>query len=145
MDLNKILDEHKKWLMGKDGARANLRGSDLREADLREADLSMACLRGSDLRGADLREADLSMADLSVADLSGAYIDYSCLPLWCGGLKVHMDERQIKQLMYHTLSIVAYSKNVSKELKDLLLTDQNLQIANEFHRAKECGLLTRGE
>lgn len=110
MDLKKILNEHKKWLNGEGGSRA-------------------------DLRGADLSDADLSRADL----------DYSCLPLWCGGLKVHMDDKQVKQLLYHTLSIVSYSEHVSKELKDLLLTDQNLQIANEFHRAKECGLLTRGE
>jgi hypothetical protein len=115
VDLKKILDEHKKWLNGEGGSRA----------DLSRANLIEANLIGADLRGAD--------------------IDYSCVPLWCGGLKVHMDDRQIKQLMYHTLSIVAYSKNVSKELKDLLLTDQNLQVANEFHRVEECGLLTRGE
>lgn len=100
MDLEKILNEHKKWLSGDGG----------------------------------------EMADLSEAD-----IDYSCLPLWCGGLKAHMDDRQVKQFLYHTLSIAAYSKNVSKELKDLLLTDQNLQVANGFHRAEECGLLRKGE
>lgn len=83
MDLNKILDLHKKWLGNNlDGVRANLSGADLREADLREADLrwadlSRADLRwanlgGANLRGANLGEADLSGADLSGANLSGA-------------------------------------------------------------------------
>ena len=86
-NLEKILEEHKKWLSGDKGIRAdlsvanlrganlrgaNLRGANLSVADLREADLSVADLREADLREADLREADLSVADLSVADLSGA-------------------------------------------------------------------------
>ena len=83
MDLNKILDLHKKWLGNNpDGVRAELRGADLREADLRwanlsganlrEADLRVADLRRADLSGANLREADLRRADLSRANLSGA-------------------------------------------------------------------------
>ena len=68
MDLNKILDLHKKWLDNNpDGVRADLREADLREADLRGADLG-----GADLREADLREADLRGADLRGADLRGA-------------------------------------------------------------------------
>ena len=80
----------------------------------------------ADLRGADLRRADL---------------DYSCLPLWCGSLTANMDDRQVKQLLYHTLSIVKYSNNVSAILKEQLLTEQNLRIAKEFHRAEECDKL----
>ena len=85
--------------------------------------------------------ADLSDADLSGADLSGADIDYSCLPLWCGSLTANMDDRQVKQLLYHTLSIVKHSNNVSDILKEQLLTEQNLRIAKEFHRAEECDKL----
>lgn len=83
MDLNKILDLHKKWLDNNpDGVRADLRwadlrgedlrGANLREADLRVADLSRANLSRADLRGADLRVADLRWANLSGADLGGA-------------------------------------------------------------------------
>lgn len=75
------------------------------------------------------------------ANLSGANLDYSCLPLWCGSLKVHMDDKQVKKLLYHTLSIVKYSNNVSEELKTALLTETNLIIANQFHRVDECGEL----
>ena len=76
-NLEKILEEHKKWLSGDGGIRANLIGADLREADLIGADLIRAGLRGADLteadlRGADLRGADLSGAYLRGADLSGA-------------------------------------------------------------------------
>ena len=90
--LNKILQDHKKWLrsgggkwadlrgadlQGADLRWANLRGADLQGADLREANLQGANLRGAnlqgaDLRGANLREANLRGADLRWADLRGA-------------------------------------------------------------------------
>ena len=146
-ELNKILELHKNWLNNEFPCkRADLRGADLSCADLRGANLRGAILRDADLRGADLRGAnlsgaDLSCADLSCADLNGADLDYSCLPLWCGGLKVNMDDRQVKQLMYHIMSIVKNSTNVSDELKNKLLTDVNIEVANQFHRVKECGEL----
>ena len=84
-NLEKILEEHKKWLSGDGGIRANLsradlseaglRGADLTEADLTEADLSGAYLRGADLSGADLTRADLTEADLSGANLRGVRYD----------------------------------------------------------------------
>ena len=111
-ELQEILDKHKKWLNDEDGGE---------KADLRGANLSYA-----DLRGANLRDADL---------------DYSCLPLWCGSLLANMDDRQVKQLLYHTLSIVKHSNNVSETLKEALLTDSNVSIAKEFHRANECDKL----
>ena len=52
-----------------------------------------------------------------------------------------MDDKQVKQLLYHTLSIVKYSNNVSEELKTALLTETNLEIANQFHRVDERGEL----
>ena len=120
---------------------ADLRGANLRYADLRYADLRYADLSNADLRGANLRYADLRGADLRYADLRGANLDYSCLPLWCGSLLANMDDRQVKQLLYHTLSIVKHSNNVSETLKEALLTDSNISIAKEFHRANECDKL----
>ena len=83
--LNRILEEHKLWLNGEGGAKANLRytnlsGADLCDTDLRYVDLSYTNLRGADLRGADLRGVDLNYADLRGADLRGAdlrYVDLS--------------------------------------------------------------------
>ena len=110
-ELNKVLEDHEKWLNCEpDGKKA-----DLREADLREADLT----------GADLREADLRWAD----------IDYSCWPLWCGGLDVHMDDRQAIQLLYHLMRNVLYSKNTSDKLKKALGTKKLITLANKMHRA----------
>ena len=161
-ELDEILDLHEKWLTDdQDGTRADLRGADLsganligadlRRADLKGADLSGANLRGADLSGADLSGADLRGANLKGADLSGANLrgadlrradlDFSCLPLWCGSLKANMDDKQVKQLLYHTLSIVKNSISVSEDIKKALLTDENLRIANEFHRVDECGKL----
>ena len=78
MYLQKILDDHRKWLEtnGNKGVKADLRGVDLWRADLREVDL-----READLRGADLREADLRGADLKGADLTNAALpSYKIIP-----------------------------------------------------------------
>ena len=165
-ELALILDKHKKWLNDDpDGERADLSGANLSDADLRRADLSGADLRGANLSGADLRGANLSDADmsganmrganlsdanmsganmrganLSDADLSGANIDFSCLPLWCGSLSAHFDDRQIIQLIYHTVKSGLNSKNTGEEVKNELT--KLIDLANRFHRADECGRIT---
>ena len=165
-ELDKILDNHKKWLStdGLEGERADLRRADLREADLREADLREADLREADLREADLREADLREADLRganlrradlreadlreadlreadlrEADLREADLDFSAFPLWCGGLDVHIDDRQATQLLYHLVRNVQFSKNTSGEMKKFCKLKSIIKKANEFHRVDECG------
>jgi hypothetical protein len=75
-ELKEILFNHKEWLEGRGGIRADLRYADLSEADLRGTNLRGANLRYTDLReaylsGADLRNTDLNEADLSGADLIG--------------------------------------------------------------------------
>lgn len=126
-ELKDILILHEKWLND--------------ESDGKRANLSRANLKGAELIGANLSGANLSGADLSVANLSGADLDYSCLPLWCGSLTANMDDKQVIQLLYHTLSIVKHSNNVSEDLKKTLLTEKNVEIANQFHRVNECGEL----
>ena len=110
-ELDKIIDNHKLWLKtnGEKGERANL-------------------------RSANLRYANLSSADLSSADL-----DYSAFPLWCGGLNVHIDDKQATQLLYHLVRNVTYSKNTSAKLKRLCKIKSIVKQANEFHRVEECG------
>jgi len=124
-ELKEILEKHQKWLNDEEGGE---------QADLRWSDLS-----GADLSSANLKGADLIGADLIGANLSGANLDYSCFPLWCGSLDVHIDERQAVQLLYHLLRNVSYSKNVSEDMKQKLLTPELVELANRFHRAKECG------
>ena len=70
--LQEIINNHKKWLGGKGGEKADLRGADLYRADLYRVDLSDANLRGAELCGANLRGAELCGANLSDADLRGA-------------------------------------------------------------------------
>lgn len=80
MDLNKILDLHKKWLDNNpDGVRADLSRADLGGADLSGANLSGANLRWANLSGADLREADLREADLRAANLRWANLRLASL------------------------------------------------------------------
>ncbi len=157
-ELEQFLRKHKLWLDDEpNGEQANLRGADLRGADLSEADLrradlsganlSRADLSGADLSEADLRRADLSGANLSRADLSGANLrwadlseadlDYSCLPLWCGSLGAHFDDRQLTQIAYHLVKAGLKSKNASDDTKAELA--KLIDFANNFHRVDECG------
>jgi len=106
-EINEILELHKKWLDDEsNGVCANLRDADL---------------RGADLRDADLRDADL---------------DFSCLPLWCGSIRIHIDDRLAVQILYHLIFNIQFSKNISDEIKKILLTLENIELANRFHRVK---------
>ena len=140
-ELDKIIDNHKKWLKsnGTEGERADLRYADLRYANLRYADLRSADLRSANLSSADLSYANLRSADLRSADLSSADLDFSAFPLWCGGLDVHIDDKQATQLLYHLVRNVQYSKNTSAKLKRICKIKSLVKQANEFHRVRECG------
>ena len=104
-ELKNILTKHEKWLKNEEeGKRAGLR---------------RAGLRGADLQCANLQDADL---------------DYSCWPLWCGDLDVHIDDRLAVQMLYHLVWNVLYSKNTSQELKKALGTKKLIKLANKMHR-----------
>ena len=118
-------------LRGADLRYANLSGAELRGADLRYANLSRADLRGADLRGADLRYANLSGANLSGANLSGANLYNCCLPLWCGGLRIILDRRQMAQLIYHFCSMECEDSEV------LALQKSLYAFANEFAESRD--------
>ena len=152
-ELQEILDAHKKWINGEDGgAGADLRRADLRRADLRRADLFGANLRdanlfganlrdanlsGADLSGADLRRANLRDANLRGADLRGADLDFSCWPLWCGGLAVKVCKRIAVQLAYH------FCKLDCDDPEYITARNAILDFANQFHRVSECGKLEK--
>ena len=156
-ELDCVISKHKEWINGDGGEYASLSHEDLRGADLRDASLSHAYLSGADLSGADLRDADLRDADLKYAnlrdadlkyanltgadlrdaDLRGADLDYSCLPLWCGSLKTHFDDKQLVQIAYHLIKSGLQSKNASEETKTEL--SKLIDFANKFHRVDECG------
>ena len=144
--LDKIIDNHKLWLQsnGEKGERADLSFADLSSTNLSSADLRYTDLRYTNLRFADLSSTDLSFADLSSADLryanlSDADLDFSAFPLWCGGLDVHIDDRQATQLLYHLLRNIKYSKNTSAKLKRICKLKSLVKQANKFHRVEECG------
>ena len=129
---------------------AILRGADLRQSDLRRSDLQSAILEDSELQGADLRGAllqhsNLRGAGLRHSDLRGADLDCASWPLWCGSLKAYVDDRLAIQLLYHTLSVVQHSPFVSEEVKKALLSEENVRIANRFHRVGECGEIKEWE
>ena len=51
-NLERVLEQHRLWLLGEGGGRANLRYANLSGADLSGADLSGANLSGANLSGA---------------------------------------------------------------------------------------------
>ena len=74
-----VLAEHKSWLDGSGGKRANLTGANLTGANLTSADLRSANLISANLRSADLRSANLTGANLTGAILrEGATIKTLC-------------------------------------------------------------------
>lgn len=134
-ELDKILTAHKKWLNNEDeGRRADFRGADLRHANLRGA-----CLRDADFRGANLLAANLRAANLTGADIRGADIDFSCWPLWCGSLNVKVNRRIFCQLAYHLCRVIVDDDDCKEA--QLMLG----RLANEFHRAAECGWVPEKE
>ena len=117
--VKEVLDSHKKWMRGELGEIfANFQNADL---------------RGARLWGANLQDADLR----------GANVDYSAWPLWCGSLEAYIDDRIAIQILYHLLRPVQASPYVSREVKERLLTDDLIDLANQFHRAEECGEIER--
>lgn len=138
-EVKEMLDSHKKWMRGElGGIFANFQNADLRDKDLQGEDL-----RGANFQDADLRGAHLRGANLQDADLRGANVDYSAWPLWCGSLEAYIDDRIAIQLLYHLLRPVQASPYVSREVKERLLTDDLIDLANQFHRAEECGEIER--
>ena len=117
----------------------DLSGANLSGADLSDADLSDADLINTDLRGANLRGANLRGANLRGANLKGADLDYSCYPLWCGGLHLKADKRLACQLAYHLCSIQCDDADYIK------MRNSILDFANQFHRVNECGKLEERE
>ena len=109
--------------------RVNLRGTDLKGTDLRGAKL-----KGADLRETDLRSANLNNADLRDTDLFGANLDFSCLPLWCGGTNFIGDDRLFSQLIYHITRInwEGCSKETQEDLSKLL-SMHNLNTFCKYH------------
>lgn len=168
--IQKIVKKHEKWIRGEGGKRADLKGSNLKRANLegvnfkganlkevnlkganlaranlmdvnlKDTNLEGANLTGANLEGANLEGANLEGANLINANLKRANLDFACFPLWCGGLKINIDDKIANQLLYHLLSNIKFSNNVSMEIKKLLLTPEIIKQANKFHRAKEeCG------
>ena len=154
-ELDEILAKHEKWINDEDGGKradllsadlqdanllsADLLSADLQDANLLSADLRHANLQGANLQGADLQYADLQGADLWHANLRGANlqhanIDFCAWPIWCGSLKVHIDDNIGLQLLYHAVSPILYSKYTSKWLKRVV--SGLVSVVNMFIKVK---------
>ena len=137
-EINKIVNLHQKWLVGKGGERANLQGADLRKADLRRANLEGADLEGAKLRKANLegaklevanlREADLERANLEGADLWGAKLRRANLE--GANLEVANFEEAILEVANLTEARLEEANLWRADLKNADLEGANLEGAN---------------
>ena len=96
-------------LIGADLESANLESADLESAHLTRANLTRANLESAYLANANLESANLANAYLGGADLRGANLtnanlDFTSLPLWCGGTRLKLDRHISLQLIYHTFN-----------------------------------------
>ena len=76
-------------------------------------------------------------ADLHDANLWGANLDFSCLPLWCGGSKFKADAKIVRQILAHVSTIEV--SDADDDLKAVLAAI--LPEAKKSHRAGDLGLL----
>ena len=170
-ELKQILIDHKLYLHGKTGRRANLsdldlRGVDLRGVDLCGADLGHANLSGADLRGtnlgganlrganlrevsldrANLRDANLIGANLSSANLSSANLSDANLRdanLRDANLR---DARLLGADMWDTVGNRREIKNIDYlPFWGVTYTSTHMQIGCQNHRIKDWGLFNDGE
>jgi len=74
-------------------------------------------------------------ADLHFADLSNADLDFSQLPLWCGSFDIKVDKRIAVQVLYH------FCRLSCKDIDVIEAQKQVRELANQFHRVNECGIL----
>ena len=107
---------------------ANLHGANLHGANLRGANLCGADLHGANLYGANLQRTDLRRTDLRGADLYGANLDFSCLPLWCGGTRIKIDRHLSLQMIYHAFNQDHQDKEIKKALEPLRALAEEFRI-----------------
>ena len=140
--LDEILEKHIKWLREDPaGERADMSYADMSEtnmsgANMRYANMRYANMSRANMSGANMRYANMSGADMSGANMSGAGIDYTSFTLWCGSLGILIDDAITSQLLYHVLSCVEVSPDVSDEVKKVLLSPETVAIANQFRRVQ---------
>ncbi len=70
-ELTRILADHERFVTGRGGSRASLKGADLRGAILANRRLDEVDFTGADLGGANLHGSNLTRASLFCADLTG--------------------------------------------------------------------------
>jgi uncharacterized protein YjbI with pentapeptide repeats len=103
-------------------------------------DLQWADLQRVNLRDTDLQWSDLRRVNLRDTDLHGANLDFSAWPLRCGSLSAKIDDRVIRQLLYHA-AMPAQNNDIviDPKIRDLFNSELFKKVVNEFHRMQECG------
>lgn len=135
-------------LHGADFVKAKLNdaifyGADLRCADFTRANLSNATIHKCLLNHSNFIKANLHCTNLfdsllDGADFKGANLIFSsAFSLSHQIYKANFDDDAILAIFYHTLMIVAKSKNISPELKSFLLTEENTKKVNQYSEVKK--------
>jgi len=110
---------------------ANLEFANLKFANLKFANLKFANLKSANLESANLKFANLESANLESANLKFANLDMSCLPLWCGSLKMKTDIKIRTHIAFHFASLISNCDNSTDEEKQIYANI--LEYVNRFH------------
>lgn len=117
---------------------ADLRCADFSKANLSNATMTKCLLSCANFIKANLHCTNLFNSLLDGADFKGANLIFSsAFSLSHQIYKANFDDDAILAIFYHTLMIVAKSKNISSELKSFLLTEENTKKANQYSEVKK--------
>ena len=123
--LAEILENHKKWLNGEGGERADLSYSDLRGSNLRGSNLSGSNLSYSDLSGSNLRGSNLRGSDLSQAKGLLETVNF---------MKAHFERVDCGYIVYKTFG-GSYEPPDEWKIEPQSIIEETVN----FDRCTECG------
>ena len=133
--LAEILENHKKWLNGEGGKRADLSGSDLSGSNLSGSDLRYSNLSGSNLSGSNLSGSDLRGSNLSGSNLSGSNLSQTeGLLDTVNFMEAHFERTDRGYIVYKTFGGNYNPPDDWKIEPDSVITE-----TVNFDRCTECG------
>lgn len=117
----------------------NFKNSILKNVDFQDSDMQRTVLSEVDAQNSNFCGVDFFGTDFQRADFRGVNMDHSCWPLWCGSFDVKVDKRIAAQLAYH------FCRLDCNDPEYIRARNMLIDFANQFHMAKDCGILIRME
>jgi len=106
-----------------------------------ETEMLKILLKNHDLwlrsEGQKGKRINLESANLGSANLMYANLDFSCLPLWCGSMKMIVDVKIARQIAAHLYALDVRNKDKSKNNEFQKIRTAIYNFAKKSHRAAD--------